>query len=46
MGNRIEVMLQGDNYTEQDALSMKAEMIAYAHAKGLHGSIIIVEPLL
>lgn len=43
--NRIEVNLIGDGYTEAEALTMKAEMVAYASSKSLKGSIIIIQPL-
>lgn len=42
---RLEVNLIGDGYTEEQALSMKAEMEAYAVSKNLKGAILIIHPL-
>lgn len=43
--NRLEVNLLGDGYTEEEALAMKAEMVAYAASKNLKGSILIIQPI-
>jgi len=42
---RVEINLIGDGYTEAESLTMKAEIIAYATSKNLHGGVLIITPL-